>query len=88
MLDTTVTFSGGAYDTALIDVSAGGAKFCFKMPPPKMPDRGTPISIEIQPFGEFDGEVMWIDDDYAGIKFDENHKATAALINEMVAQGR
>ncbi|MBC8242169.1 MAG: PilZ domain-containing protein [Alphaproteobacteria bacterium] len=88
MLDALISLPKEHYDAVLIDISAGGAKFQFREMPPMMPGPGIPISITIQPFGGFYGSLMWVDDDFAGMKFEENHKAMASLIHEMVAQSR
>ena len=85
MLEASVTFSGEYYDVVLIDISAGGAKFQFKIVPPALPDTDTEVSIEVPPHGGFYGNIVWTDEDYAGIEFDENHKAAASLIHEMAA---
>jgi len=85
MLEASVVFSDEHYDVVLIDISAGGAKFQFKMIPPSLPSPETEVSIEVPPHGGFYGNLVWSDDDYAGIEFDENHKVAASLIHEMAA---
>lgn len=85
MLDASVAFSGEHYDVTLIDISAGGAKFQFKIIPPSLPGPDAEVSIEVPPHGGFYGNIAWFDQDYAGIKFDENHKVAASLIHEMAA---
>jgi len=85
MLDASVTFAGEYYDVVLIDISAGGAKFQFKMIPPSLPDSNAEVAIEVPPHGGFYGNIVWVDGNYAGIKFDENHKAAASLIHDMAA---
>ncbi len=88
MLGALVSLPKGRYDAVLIDISAGGAKFQLKEMPFIAPEIGVSISITIQPFGGFFGDIMWVDDDFIGMKFDENHKAMASLVHEMVAQSR
>jgi len=88
MLDATVSIPDEHYNAILIDISAGGAKFQLKNMPLAAPEPDLPISIHIQPFGGFFGNVIWVDDDFIGMQFDENHKATVSLIHEMVAQSR
>lgn len=88
MLDCSVTFTGDSYDVVLIDISAGGAKFQFKFVPPTPPAEGAETVLEVPRHGGFYGEIVWTDDDYAGMAFDENHKMAANLIHEMVAESR
>ena len=63
MLDAVVAVGGDALDITIFDVSAGGAKIRFKEDPLKH------IVIKVPPFGEFEGEIMWKDDEYVGVKF-------------------
>lgn len=88
MLNAAVSLPNGTYEATLISISAGGAKFRVDEPPLEPFAAGRSISIDIPPFGGFGGFVVWIDEDYVGMEFDENHKVTAALINDMVAQSR
>ena len=88
MLDASVTITGDSYDVTLIDISAGGAKFQFKILPPHNVPQGVETVSEVPRHGGVYGESVWMDDDYAGMKFDENHKMAANLIHEMVADSR
>lgn len=42
--------------------------------------RAVDISLQIPRFDEFDGVIAWTDEEYLGIKFNEHHKAIAALV--------
>lgn len=88
MLDCSVSYNGSVHDVSLIDISASGAKFQFKVVPSVLPGEGVEVVIEVPRHGGFYGELVWTDDDYAGMKFDENHKMAANLIHEMVAETR
>ena len=33
-------------------------------------------------FGDFDGEIVWTDDEYIGIKFHDSHKIVVKLVLE------
>jgi len=88
MLDAEAVLPGERCDAVLLDISAGGAKFRFVAELSVRPEPGIPISIHVEPFGGFYGDVMWVDGDYIGMEFDERHKAIASLVHEMVAQSR
>jgi len=40
------------------------------------------VVLNILPFGTFEGEIVWSDDEFVGIKFKEDHKAIVNLILE------
>lgn len=88
LLDVVAVFPDGRYDSILLDISAGGAKFRFAAAPMTHPEPDGPASIIVPPFGEFFGNVRWIDGDYVGMQFDENHKATSSLVRAMVNDSR
>lgn len=88
MLDAVAVLPNGRYEATLMDISAGGAKFKLEDAPLEPIEHGLTMSIEIPPFGGFYGFIVWIDESFAGMEFDENHKVTAGLINDMVAQSR
>lgn len=88
MLGAKAALPNGRYDATLMDISAGGAKFKLEEAPLEPLEPGLSMSIEIPPFGGFFGFIVWIDEDFAGMEFDENHKVTAGLIHDMVAESR
>jgi len=88
LLAAAASLPNGIYDASLIDISAGGAKFRIVEAPLEPLEPGISMSIDIPPFGGFFGFIVWIDEDFVGMEFDENHKATASLINDMVKQSR
>ena len=82
MLEAEVSLGGDALESMIFDVSAGGAKVRFKKDPFKH------IVLKIPPFGEFEGEVMWKDDEYVGIRFHENHEKMMDAIVDMTRSSR
>jgi hypothetical protein len=82
MLDAEAALGGDALEITIFDVSAGGAKVRFKEDPLKH------IVLKVPPFGEFEGEIVWKDDEYVGIKFNEDQKKMAEIILEMARQSR
>jgi hypothetical protein len=77
MLEAEVSLGSDALASMIFDVSAGGAKVRFKDDPFKK------IVLKIPPFGEFEGEVVWKDDEYVGIKFGEDHEKMMDVIVDM-----
>ena len=82
MLDAEVALGGEALGITIFDVSAGGAKIRFKEDPLKR------IVLKVPPFGEFEGEVVWKDDEYVGVKFHEDQGKMAEVILEMTRHSR
>ncbi len=82
MLDAEVGLGGEALDITIFDISAGGAKIRFKEDPLKR------IVLKVPPFGEFEGEVVWQDDEYVGMKFNEDQEKMARVILEMTRRSR
>jgi hypothetical protein len=74
-----IAFGDADLDARIYDLSPTGAKVRLKKGLLKN------IVLSIPPFGVFEGEVAWTDDEYIGIKFDEDHKAIVNLILEHVA---
>lgn len=82
MLDASVTLEGNGHACKLLNICARGAKIqLLSTPFGSNVSTGDIISLNIPKLGEFDGTVAWSDDEYLGIRFDENHKAIAALIS-------
>ena len=82
MLEAEISLGGDALESTLFDVSAGGAKIRFKQDPFKK------LVLKIPPFGEFEGEVVWKDDEYVGVRFNENHERMMDVILELTKNGR
>ena len=74
--------SGESLECATIDISEGGAKIRFKADPFKK------VVLSIPPFGEIEGEIIWKDDEYVGIKFQGNHDRMVEIIDTIVASTR
>lgn len=77
-----VSFGGESVECTTLDVSEGGAKVRFKVDPFKK------VVLSIPPFGEMEGEIVWKDDEYVGIKFSGNHDRMAEIIHTIVAGAR
>ena len=82
MLEAEVALGGEAIAITIFDISAGGAKVRFKEDPLKR------IVLKVPPFGEFEGEVVWKDDEYVGVKFNEDQQKMADVIVDMTRQSR
>ena len=41
-----------------------------------------PVTLRIPGFGEFDGKIIWNDEEVIGMEFLENHKALAHIIHD------
>jgi hypothetical protein len=77
-----ITFGGEGVECSTIDISEGGAKVRFKTDPFKK------VVLSIPPFGEFEGEIAWKDDEYVGIKFHHRHDRMAEIVKTIVTSGR
>ena len=80
MLEAAVTISGESFAAVIFDISAGGAKMQLKdwnVAENAMPKTAV---LEIPEYGVFEGDIVWIDDDFIGINFHENHKTMVKLI--------
>ena len=81
MLEAAVTIGGESFAAVIFDISGGGAKVQLK-------DAGTAAEnampktavLEIPEYGDYEGDIVWTDDEYIGIHFHENHKTMVKLI--------
>jgi hypothetical protein len=78
-LKAEISFGEGELDAKIYDLSSSGAKLRLNKSLLKS------IVLNIPPFGVFEGEIAWTDEEYIGIKFNEDHKAIVNLILEHVA---
>ncbi len=86
MLEAAVTIGGGSFAAVIFDLSAGGAKVQLK-------DAGNAAEnampktavLDIPEYGNFEGDIVWTDDEYIGIDFHENHKTMVKLITGQIA---
>jgi hypothetical protein len=74
-----VSLGEGDIEAQIYDLSPSGAKLRLKKGLLKS------IVLSIPPFGVFEGEVAWTDEEFVGIKFNEDHKAIVNLILQHVA---
>ena len=81
MFEAAVTTSDESFAAVIFYISAGGAKMHLKdawnAAENAMPKTGV---LEIPEYGGFEGDIVWIEDDFIGINFHENYKTTVKLI--------
>jgi hypothetical protein len=77
-----LSFGGESIECSAIDISEGGAKIRFKSDPFKK------IILSIPPFGEIEGEVIWKDEEYVGIKFIGDQGRMVEIIDTIVASNK
>jgi len=82
-LQVTVSLGGTEYDAVLLNISGEGAKVQVSTLGESGAGPGAETRIDIPRFGPFEGTIIWTDDIFLGMEFDENHKATAGLIRAM-----
>ena len=81
MIEAAVTIGGESFAAVIFDISAGGAKVQLKeagnAAENAMPKTAV---LDIPEYGNFEGDIVWTDDEYIGIDFHENHKTMVKLI--------
>lgn len=81
MLESTVAVGQEVIDCVIFNISAGGAKLRLmgaEVHPEN--DEIVTIVLQIPGFGDFEGKVIWTDDEYIGIQFRESHKTMVNLV--------
>ena len=81
MLEAAVNICGESFAAVIFDISAGGAKVRLK-------DAGNAAEtaapktavLDIPDYGDYEGDIVWTDDDFIGIDFHEDHKTMVKLI--------
>ncbi len=81
MVPVEILFGDATLDAVIFDISLDGAKV-------RMTDAGLhpenditkPIALNVSEAGRVDGEVIWIDDEYVGIEFDDGQKTMLNLV--------
>ena len=81
MLKAQVTIGAESFAAVIFEISAAGAKVQLK-DAGKVAEIVLPKTavIEIPEYGGFEGDIVWIDDEFIGIDFHESHKTTVKLI--------
>ncbi len=81
MLEAAVTIGSETFAAVIFDISAGGAKVQLKEAG-NAAENAMPktVVLDIPEYGDYEGDIIWIDDDYIGINFHENHKTMVKLI--------
>ena len=83
MMDAEVRIGDSEFKAVIFDIGAGGAKLQVKEGLGQLDGNEQPLIVLIIPeFGEFHGEPAWVDDDFVGIQFHENHKTIVNLIKD------
>ena len=86
MMTAAVAQNGGNLGAVIFDISEGGAKVQMTESPfDAATDIAGPVTLLVPKFGKFEGEVIWIDDEYFGMKFNEGqNEALAAALEGLV----
>lgn len=87
MLEAEVSHADQVIKCVIFDIAAGGAKVRLKRA--GIDAQNSPIKrvlLHIPPFGEFEGDIAWTDDEYMGIKFYETHKTVVNMLLERASQ--
>ena len=81
MLEAAMTIGGESFAAVIFDISAGGAKVQLK-DAGNAAENAMPktVVLDIPEYGDYEGDIIWTDDDYIGIHFHENHKTMVKLI--------
>ncbi|MAF94732.1 MAG: hypothetical protein CMM60_03110 [Rhodospirillaceae bacterium] len=81
MLEARVTIGGESFAAVIFDISAGSAKVRLK-DAGNAAENATPKTavLDIPEYGDYEGGIVWTDDDFIGIDFHENHKTMFKLI--------
>ena len=81
MLEAQVTIGAGSFAVLIFHISAGGAKV-QSLDAGKVTEIVLPKStvLDIPDYGGYEGDIIWIDHEYIGIEFHENHKTMVMLI--------
>ncbi len=81
MLEATVSIGDETFAAVIFDISAGSAKVQLKEAG-NAAENAVPKTavLEIPEYGDFEGDIVWTDDDFIGINFHENHKTMVKLI--------
>ncbi len=81
MLKAQVTIGAESFAAVIFEISAGGAKVQLK-DAGNAAENAMPktVVLDIPEYGDYEGDIIWTDDDYIGIHFHENHKTMVKLI--------
>ena len=81
MLEAQVTIGAESFAAVIFEISTGGAKVQLKnagnAAENAMPKTAV---LDIPDYGGYEGDIVWIDDDFIGIDFHESHKTMVKLI--------
>ncbi len=76
-------FEGQVLEATIFDISGGGAKIRIDGAIIPSEDKvNAATALDVPDCGEIDAHIVWKDDEYFGLKFDENHsKLISVLFN-------
>ena len=76
-------FEGQALEATIFDISGGGAKIRIDGDIVPSEDKvNAPAALDVPGCGEIEAHIAWKDEEYFGLKFDENHsKLISVLVN-------
>lgn len=80
--EAEVSLGGDGLECTTIDISEGGAKVRLKTDPFKK------VVLSIPPFGEMEGEIVWKDEEYVGIRFHGKHDRVGEIVRTIVTGSR
>jgi hypothetical protein len=67
------------------DISAGGVRLALAVPP-GLP-KGVTVTLDIEGFGEFDADVVWIGAEEIGLRFDADPMTMVDVLEAMALHG-
>lgn len=79
----TLDFEGQALAVTIFDISGGGAKIRVDGAVVPSEDKvKSPVVLDVPGCGPLEGHIVWKDDEYFGLRFDEDHsKLVSVMIN-------
>jgi len=80
---TTISIGDMTKECAILDISAGGAKLKTRA----SGDANTPIVLNLERFGEFNGVIAWARGGNLGIKFTDDPTRLAEAVMAMAMYG-
>ena len=81
MLEAEVTIGGESFAAVIFDIAADGAKVRLK-DAGNAAENAMPktVVLKIPEYGDFEGDIIWTDDEFIGIDFHEDYKTMVKLI--------
>jgi len=83
LLEANIIINKKEFICEILNISAGGAKIRMK----QTPKIGEKVSMDIDPFGEFPGEVVWVHEKEVGIRFKNDPRLSAEAVLDIAIYG-